>query len=85
MLCSAPSVELSPNQLSTISRHDIITGKEDEIVEEIIVGSAQGAPAIENTRYLVSGGSDHAGRYPALRANHAPLEKGSYGQAELSG
>lgn len=45
-----------------------------QIVEEIIAGSAQGARAIENTRYLVSRGRVIAREsYPALRANHALL------------
>jgi len=40
--------KLSQNQLSTISKHDILTGKEDEIVAEIIAGNAQGSQVIEN-------------------------------------
>jgi translation elongation factor EF-Ts len=40
--------KLSQNQLSTISKQDILEGKEDEIVEEIIAGRVQDAKAIEN-------------------------------------
>ena len=40
--------KLTQNQLSTISKQDILDGKEDEIVQEIVAGRVEGAQAIEN-------------------------------------
>jgi ParB/RepB/Spo0J family partition protein len=39
--------KLSQNQLSTISRQDILRGKEDEIVAEIVAGRSQDVKVIE--------------------------------------
>ena len=39
---------ISENQLSTISKQDILDGKEDEVVQEIVAGRVEGAQAISN-------------------------------------